>query len=80
MRIRKPKPQMGTAATWFWILCFVLLNGWLWPYIGNSWLEYHGKAPQIAWWQGALIGFVPYLNKFVIPLAVITWFMMMLLK
>ena len=74
------KREMSTRGAICFLIFWVTLNALLWPYIGNSWLEYNGKPPQIVWWQGALIGFVPYLNRLVIPIAVITWFMMMLLK
>lgn len=70
------KKEMSMGAAWCYIIFWVALNSWLWPYIGNSWLEYNGKPPQIEWWQGALVGFVPYLNRLVVPAAVITWFLM----
>jgi len=73
------KKEMTTGGAIVYLLFWGILNAWLWPYIGNSWLEYAGKAPQIVWWQGVLLGFVPYLNRFVIAIAVITWFLMKVL-
>lgn len=77
---KRSTSEGSTVFGLFWLIFWVALNGWLWPYIGNSWLEYAGKAPQITWWQGALIGFVPYLSRFVIPIAVVTWFLLLVLK
>lgn len=62
------------------ILIWCAVCAWLWPYTLNTWLEYMGKAPQVVWWQGALLGFVPYLGRLSIAAAVITWFLMLLLK
>jgi len=70
----------GAGFGLFFLLCWCAVCAWLWPYTLNSWLEYAGKAPQVVWWQGALLGFVPYLGKLAIAAAVITWFLMMLLK
>ena len=80
MSRRSESDDIPTGLAVIYIIFWCALNAWLWPYIGNTWLEYSGKAPQIVWWQGALIGFVPYLNKFVIPIAVVTWFLMLVLK
>ena len=33
----------------------------------------------IMWWQGAIIGFVPYLGRLSIPAAVVTWLLMLIL-
>jgi hypothetical protein len=51
-----------------------------WPYSINSWLNYFGKPSMIVWWQGALLGFVPVLGQASIPIAVITWILMMFLR
>lgn len=57
------------------ILLFLgpILGAFLWPYTINSWLEYYGKEPAFAWWHGALFGFVPFLNLFMVFLAVATF-------
>jgi hypothetical protein len=50
-----------------------------WPYTINTWLVFLGKTPQIVWWQGALLGFVPGLGQLSIPAAVVTWILMLFL-
>ncbi len=55
----------------------VAIGSFAWPYTINTWLEFLGKEPALVWWQGALMGFVPYLGGLSIPLAVMTWLLMM---
>ena len=66
------------------IIAFFSLSGiigaFLWPYTINSWLEVAGKEPQVQWWQGFLLGYVPYLGQLAIPAAVITWIAMMAIR
>jgi len=50
-----------------------------WTYALNTWLVFFGKTIAIAWWQGALIGFVPMVGQLSIPVAVVTWILMMFL-
>lgn len=56
-----------------------LIGGFLWPYTINSWLVYFGKKPCIVFWQGGLIGFVPYFGLTSIPAAVMTWILLLFL-
>lgn len=56
-----------------------LIGAFLWPYTINTWLVFAGKAAHIVWWQGCLLGFVPYLGNATIPAAVITWILMLFL-
>ena len=71
----------------------VTLAGWLigmligaaigavcFPYAINEWLVFAGKEAQITWWQGALMGFVPYIGHVAIPFAVVTWLLMMFIN
>jgi hypothetical protein len=44
----------------------------LWPWTINKWLVFAHKAPAVTWWQGALIGFVPYVGNLAIPIAFLT--------
>ena len=60
------------------IIGFVI-GGFLWTYTINTWLAYAGKESSIVFWQGGLIGFVPYLGHFAIPASVITWVLMLFL-
>ena len=48
-----------------------------WPYTINTWLVFIGKEACVVWWQGALLGFVPYLGQASILAAVITWLLML---
>jgi len=60
------------------IICAVI-GALLWPYSINTWLVYFGKAPSIVWWHGALLGFCPGIGQATIPVAVITWILMLFL-
>lgn len=50
-----------------------------WTYTLNTWLMFFGKVSSVVWWQGALIGFVPYIGQISIPAAVITFILMLFL-
>ncbi|MCU1492209.1 MAG: hypothetical protein JWM85_3614 [Acidimicrobiaceae bacterium] len=52
----------------------VILASLLWPYTINSWLVHLGKPPVVVWWQGALLGFVPVINRLTVLAAVVTFF------
>jgi len=56
-----------------------VIGALLWPYAINSWLVFLGKPASIVWWQGALIGFVPYVGPLSIPAAAITFILMLFL-
>ena len=53
------------------------VGSFCWTYAINEWLLFLGKTPQIVWWQGGLIGFVPFLGQLSIPIAVLTWILML---
>ena len=55
------------------------VGAFCWPYTINSWLVFMGKAPHIVWWQGALIGFCPFIGQLSIPAVVVTWILMIFL-
>ena len=55
------------------MLIYAAIGAWLWPYTLNTWLEFFGKPESIAWWQGSLIGFVPFIGHATIHAAIITW-------
>lgn len=63
----------------FVIVLGVVLGAFLWPYTINTWLEYFGKEASVIWWQGALLGLVPVVGQATIPVAVITWILMLFL-
>lgn len=50
-----------------------------WTYLINTWLCFFGKPAILVWWQGALIGFVPAIGQLSIPVAVVTWILMLFL-
>lgn len=70
--------QLGVMM--FWGMLFSAVIGtFLWPYAINSWMEFAGKEGTIVWWQGLLIGLVPVLGLLSIPVAVVTWILLMIL-
>lgn len=62
------------------LIVSAIIGAICWTYSINTWLVYAGKDPVIVWWQGALIGFVPYVGQFSIAVAVITWIIMLFLS
>lgn len=56
-----------------------IIGMFCWPYTINSWLVFVGKDPCIVWWQGFLIGYVPFLGQASVPALIITWILMMFL-
>ena len=54
-----------------------IIGSFLWPYTLNEWLIFFGKEPNVVWWQGFILGFVPVLGQITIPAAVATWILMM---
>jgi hypothetical protein len=61
------------------LIVSAVIGSMCWTYSINTWLVFFGKAPVIVWWQGALIGFVPWLGQASIPVAIITWILMLFL-
>lgn len=56
-----------------------VIGGFCWTYSINAWLDFFNKDGGIVFWQGCLLGFVPYLGQASIPVAVITWILMLFL-
>lgn len=50
-----------------------------WTYAINEWLIFFGKDIRIEWWQGGIIGFVPYIGKAGLVFAAFTWILMLFL-
>ena len=65
------------------LLLILTLSGiigiFCWPYTINHWLVFMGKEPSIVWWQGFLLGYVPYVGQISIPAVFITWILMLFL-
>lgn len=58
----------------------VILSAFLWPYTINTWLAYVGKPPEVVWWEGILLAFVPGIGQMAVFAAVVTWIAMMFLS
>lgn len=57
-----------------------LVGAVLWPYTINAWLVFFHKPPTVVWWQGAIIGFLPIIGHATVPVAFVTWVLMMFLS
>ncbi len=76
---------LGSLAVLIGVLAFLaivcLINfgigALLWPYSINSWLVYSGREPALEWWMGGLMGFVPGTGQSCIPIAFITFILML---
>lgn len=57
------------------IICIILclLGMSTFPYIINTWTGFFGHEPVCKWWQGAILGCIPYVNTLMIPGVIITW-------
>lgn len=74
---------MVKAQIAIWIIFMIVgfaIGSFLWPYTLNTWLVYFGKDPSIVWWQGGLIGFIPWIGQASIPAAAVTWILMLFIK
>ena len=58
---------------------FGIIGGFCFPYALNSWLVFFGKAPTVVFWQGFLLGIIPYIGQSSIPVAIITFIVMLIL-
>jgi hypothetical protein len=70
---------MSGGAVLIFLLINAVIGGLLWPYTLNTWLVFFGKAAVIKFWHGMILGFVPFLGQATIPVAVITWVLMLFL-
>jgi hypothetical protein len=61
------------------VAIFMLVGACCWTYSLNTWLVFFGKQPVILWWHGALLGIVPFVGQASIPVAVVTWILMIFL-
>lgn len=72
-------PFIGVTGVIILLSISGLLGMFLWTYTINSWLVFAGKEPLVVWWQGFLLGYVPWVGQFSIPAAIITWIAMLFL-
>ena len=61
------------------MLGFAVLGAVAWPYVINTWLVFFHREAVIVWWQGVILGLVPGPGQMMLPLAVITWVLMLFL-
>jgi hypothetical protein len=61
-----------------WILGGIL-GGFFWKYSLNSWLTYVSRIPNVSFWNGALLGLIPGFGYLCIPIAGITYIIMLFL-
>ena len=73
------KTATGGSMIYGFLIIQIVICSLAWPYTINAWLVFFGKVPAIVWWQGALIGFVPYFNKVTLSVAFVTWLLMLFL-
>ena len=69
--------KTGCATILLLFVINIVLSALCWPYTINTWLVFFGKVPTVVWWQGLLIGFVPYVSKMAFPVAFLTWLFML---
>lgn len=70
---------MGCGLIIIIMIISAIIGALLWPYSINAWLVFLHKTPCVVWWQGALLGFCPVIGQATIPVAVITWILMMVI-
>lgn len=84
MRFAIPKNRDNAILAMVLIGCMLVVAGvlgyWLWPYTFNSWLVFAGKVPKVQGWHGFLLGIFPPTGGIMIPVAVITWILMIVLN
>lgn len=61
----------------FFFIVFSLIGGLCWNYSIHTWANHFHKIVSIKFWQCVLIGFVPVLGQASIPVAALTWILMM---
>lgn len=75
----KGNADLGCIIIMMYLIFLVLVGGICWPYTINTWLAFFGKTQTIVWWQGVLLGLIPFLGQISIPAAVTTWILMLFL-
>lgn len=72
---------IGTGAAVFVAIGLVsfAIGAVLWPYSIDSWALYFGHAVSIPWYAGGVLGIIPVVGQASIPVAAVTWVLMMIL-
>jgi hypothetical protein len=61
------------------LLSCALIGALVWPYTINAWLVFVEKPPSVTFWHGLLLGFCPVIGQLTIPMAALTWILMLFL-
>jgi len=61
-----------------WMI-FGVIGGFAYPYAINEWLSFFGKENTIVWWQGFVLGLIPGIGQASLPVAAVTWVLMLFL-
>lgn len=61
----------------FILIVSCLIGMICWPYTLNTWLTFFSKPATVVWWQGAILGVIPFFGQLSIPAAIITWVLML---
>ena len=70
----------GFGLTFMFLVALIFgVGAWLWPYSINTWLIYTGKEPVVEWWMGGLMALVPGIGQSCIPIAFVTFILMLLM-
>jgi hypothetical protein len=56
-----------------------IIGAFCFPYAINTWLVFFGKTASVLWWHGFLLGYVPWIGQASLPLAAVTWILMLIL-
>ena len=75
----KIESGLGCGGYLMVLIISAIIGGFCWTYSLNTWLEFFSKEPNIVFWQGMVIGFVPYFGQVSIPFAIGTWVLMLFL-
>lgn len=71
--------KIGIFGFLFIMFICAVVGAFLWPYSINSWLVFFNKPATVVWWHGAILGFCPFIGQVTIPVAVVTWILMLFL-
>lgn len=66
----------------FWIIIMLIglvIGGFCWPYVINTWLVYVGKTASVKFWHGMVISIIPSIGPLSLVLAAVTWILMLFL-
>lgn len=55
------------------VLISAIVGGFCWTYSINTVLGFFGRPKTVKFWQGTLIGFIPYFGQVSIPVSVVIW-------